>query len=185
VAHPILHFPSKPVVLDLTGNTPESKGHQYSIGRYNEVRNIYSQPLFGGERNIHMGIDLGAPAGTPVFSFAPCRIYSLGTNTGDGNYGPTLITEQIVNGEKFWALYGHLSASSILGKQPGQSLQEGSVIGWLGETSENGGWPPHVHFQLSRKQPDGFDMPGAISAANRTQSLHDYPDPRTVLGPLY
>ena len=132
-----------------------------------------------------MGIDLGAPAGTPVFSFSACTLYSLGTNTGDGNYGPTLITEQIVRGERIWALYGHLSATSLLDKKPGQTLEAGTIIGWLGEPSENGGWPPHVHFQLSRNQPDGFDMPGAVSATNRKQALLDYPDPRTVLGPLY
>lgn len=185
MAHPILHFPEAPVVLDLTGKVAQSTGHRYSIGRYNELRNIYSQALFRGERNIHMGIDFGAPAGTPVFAFSDCTIKALGVNATKGDYGPTLITEQQVKGVIFWALYGHLSHASLDGKEPGQIFEAGQVLGWLGDPAENGGWPPHVHFQLSRIAPAGFDMPGVVSAADRAQALMDYPDPRSVLGPLY
>jgi murein DD-endopeptidase MepM/ murein hydrolase activator NlpD len=185
MAHPILQFPEAPTILDLTGKTTNPVGYRYSIGRYNELRNIYSQALFGGERNIHMGIDFGAPAGTPVFAFSDCTIKALGVNTAKGDYGPTLITEQRVNGETLWALYGHLSRASLAGKEPGLAFTAGQVLGWLGEPTENGGWPPHVHFQLARIAPAGFDMPGAVSASDRAQALVDYPDPRTVLGPIY
>ena len=185
MAHPILHFPEAPVVLDLSGKTAPSTGHCYSIGRYDEVRNIYSQPLFGGERNIHMGIDFGAPVGTPVFAFTDCTIKAMGVNSAEGDYGPTLITEQQVNGEIIWALYGHLSHASLVNKSPGQRFGAGETLGWLGSPTENGGWPPHVHFQLSRIEPSGFDLPGAVSAADRAQALLHYPDPRTVLGPIY
>jgi murein DD-endopeptidase MepM/ murein hydrolase activator NlpD len=183
--HPILHFPEPPTLLDLSGSAPIQSGHTYSIGRYNEVRGIYTQDLFGGERTIHMGIDLGAPAGTPVHAFTECRIHALGINAAAGDYGPTIVTVQQVHGEQIWALYGHLSQGSLVSKTPGQVLSAGEVLGWLGEPTENGGWPPHVHFQLSRKRPQGHDLPGAVSAANREQALKDYPDPRIVLGAIY
>ena len=183
--HPILHFPEAPTLLDLSGKKPPQTGHTYSIGRYNEARNIYTQALFEGQRNIHVGIDLGAPAGTPVHAFMDCHIYSLGINAADGDYGPTILTEQSIDGEIIWALFGHLSKDSLHGKKPGDTLAAGAILGWLGDETENGGWPPHVHFQLSRIQPQGFDLPGAVSASDLEQALHDYPDPRWVLGPIY
>ena len=184
--HPVLVFPEAPVLLDLSGRTPPSdSGHRYSIGRYNETRNIYTQELFGGERNIHIGIDLGAPAGTEVTAFTDCTLYAFGNNDSDGDYGPTLVTEQEVNGAKIWALYGHLSLCSLEGKVLGMAFKAGQRIGQLGPPHENGGWPPHLHFQLAKMAPDGADMPGAVRAEELNQALRDYPDPRTVLGPLY
>ena len=51
---------------------------QLSIGRYDEPRLIYVAPAFAGpggplaeHRTIHIGLDLFAPVGTPVF--APLR----------------------------------------------------------------------------------------------------------------
>ena len=35
------------------------------------------------------------------------------------------------------------------------------------DTHENGGWPPHLHFQLSNEQPTTHDMPGAVTPAER------------------
>jgi hypothetical protein len=55
----------------------------------------------------------------------------------------------------------------------------------VGDRHENGGWNPHLHFQLSRVAPDVPDMPGAVCAADRDDALRRYPDPRLVLGALY
>ena len=160
-------------------------GSAYSIGKYDEVRVIYTQELFGGQRNIHMGIDIGGPAHTPVHAFADGHIALLGINDNDGDYGPTIITQHVLEGRDIWALHGHLSTASLTGKQPGQVIERGEVIAWLGDDSENGGWPPHLHFQLSWLRPTTHDLPGAVSAEDRAQARRDYPDPRLVLGPLY
>ncbi len=183
--HPVVHFPEPPRVLDLSTPHRIPSDHRYSIGRYNEQRAIYTQELFEGLRTIHVGIDLGAPAQTPVHTFADCTLYAFGINSADGDYGPTLVTEQVIEDEIIWALYGHLSKQSLLGKAVGQTLRKGELIGWIGSEEENGGWPPHVHFQLSRIRPQGHDMPGVVSPAERDQALKDYPDPRWVLGRLY
>jgi len=55
----------------------------------------------------------------------------------------------------------------------------------MGEKHENGGWEPHVHFQLSLIEPKVPDLPGVVRRADREQALVDYPDPRLVLGALY
>ena len=61
----------------------------------------------------------------------------------------------------------------------------GSILGWLGDRTENGGWNPHVHFQLSLVEPITHDLPGVVSAVDRDWARKNYPDPRLVLGPLY
>ena len=84
-----------------------------------------------------------------------------------------------------WALHGHLSARSIEGRFEGQRVSRGEVIAWVGDRHENGGWNPHLHFQLSLVRPEVADLPGAVSDADREAALAIYPDPRLVLGPLY
>lgn len=82
-------------------------------------------------------------------------------------------------------LYGHLSALSVADKAPGQRVFAGETVGWMGDYEENGGWPPHVHVQLSLEEPDTHDMPGVVTKEDREAALKIYPDPRIVLGPLY
>lgn len=48
------------------------------------------------------------------------------------------------------------------------------------------GWKtPHVHFQLSMKEPKTHDLPGAVAMKDRSKALCEYPDPRWILGELY
>ncbi|KAA8491971.1 Ethanolamine-phosphate phospho-lyase [Porphyridium purpureum] len=165
------------------------------IGRYNEVRSIYKQhDMFASgagdeERNIHLGIDLGAQSGTEVFCIARGRIHSAVDNTGKGNYGPTLIVEhdfENSNSRTHWySLYGHLSRSSLRGKAPGDCLDRGALVGWIGDSTENGGWPSHVHLQITLDLLDKFqtggDFPGVCSARDRTVFLSICPDPTVLL----
>jgi hypothetical protein len=184
--HPVIAMPPDADALDFSSeegmNQPRTS--PYSIGRYNEKRIIYTHDLFGGVRNIHMGVDLGAPVGTVVHAFADGHVFCLGINPAEGDYGPTLITVHELEGRRLWALHGHLSHASLAGKSPGDAIEQGQVLGWLGDESENGGWPPHVHFQLSWKEPATHDLPGAVSDAEHAQALLDFPDPALVLGPM-
>ena len=59
------------------------------------------------------------------------------------------------------------------------------MVGWMGDKHENGGWFPHVHFQLVLLQPAIADCPGVVAEQHRELGLHLYPDPRMVLGPLW
>lgn len=181
--HPVVLFPEPPVVLDLSGSNPAAHGHRYTIGRYDEERGIYTQDLFAGARTLHIGLDLGAPAGTPVHAFTDCTLFAMGVNEAEGDYGPTIVTEQQVGDETIWALFGHLSLESLRNKRVGMPIKRGEVLGWLGSPNENGGWPPHVHLQLSRVAPAGHDMPGVVATEEREEALKRYPDPQKLLGP--
>lgn len=183
--HPVLVFPGAPELLDLSGPMP-TPSTQWTLGRYDELRPmLYQAEIFGGQRCLHVGVDLGGPAGVAVHAFADGVVAFQGVNTAPGDYGPTLITEHVLDGERIWALHGHLSEASLSLRAPGDPVKAGEVLGWLGHEGENGGWPPHVHFQLSRVRPETHDLPGVVAPSERARALQDYPDPRWVLGALW
>ena len=185
--HPIVDLSPGYEVLDLSKGATADRltDSLITVGRYDEDRSIYQALLFAGGRSVHMGIDIGAPEGTPVFVFEEGTVYRQGINPANGDYGPTLITQHVVKGRDLWVLHGHLSPESLELRGPGDSIEAGDVLGWFGTSEVNGGWPPHVHIQLSVERPLTHDMPGAVSPAQRAQALVCYPDPRTILGPLY
>jgi len=184
--HPVIQLPAHPLIRDFTDADAPQPEAEYDIGRYDEVRpKMYSTELFGGVRNIHMGIDIGAPVGTPVHAFHDGVLFDQAYLSAPGDYGHVVITRHELNGVEVWALHGHLSSASIECSAIGSSIVAGQVIGWIGDEHENGGWEPHVHFQLSLIEPVDCDLPGVVSAEDRTQALFDFPDPRLVLGPLY
>jgi len=173
-------------------------GYAFDVGRYNERRRaMYTSSLFGdsdpwtsssceeGTRDIHIGVDVGGPVGTPVCSVADGVVHSAGYNSADLDYGHVVVVEHEWNERRVWALYGHLSSESTASKRPGDAIARGDVLGWMGDKDENGGWPTHVHFQLSLEEPRTHDMPGVVSSAQHAQALQTYPDPRLVLGQLY
>ncbi len=184
--HSVVDLPKNYRVLDLTKNSWPSIDDEYCVGRYDEVRpNMYTNSIFGGIRNIHVGIDIGGPVGTSCRAFEKGIISNFGYNPEPGDYGFVIITEHKISGVRVWALYGHLNSKSIDGKRIGQVIEKGEIIAWFGNESENGGWAPHLHFQLSLIEPETHDLPGVVSAEDRKKALETYPDPRLVLGSIY
>ncbi len=184
--HSVVHLPEEYTILDLSGGTWTPPKTEYSVGKYDEVRpNLYNTELFGGTRLIHMGIDIGGPVGTSCMAFADGEVSHFGYNPEPGDYGNVVITQHNIGGVSVWALYGHMDAASIKGKTIGQKVSAGEEIAWFGNYAENGGWEPHLHFQLSLVEPKTHDLPGVVAPDDREQALLDYPDPRLVLGPLY
>tara|TARA_Y100000768_G_scaffold250571_1_gene190350 strand:- start:768 stop:1388 length:621 start_codon:yes stop_codon:yes gene_type:complete len=198
--HPVVNLPEEYWVFDFTRGQDESWEcpFEFQIGRYNEFRpGMYETEIFGGVRNIHVGIDIGAPVDTPVYAFGEGKIHSFGINAEAGSYGPTIITEhdanlikssnfQINNSSgKFWVLHGHLSKQSLNGLKIGMEVDAGDMIARIGDEHENGGWPPHLHFQLSIEEPETFDLPGVVAKEDIDSALKKYPDPRIILGNIY
>ena len=184
----VMNYPETLYVFDFSkGYDPEfirSKG--WGIGKYNEKRSeMYNTSLFDDGRDIHMGIDIWAKAGEPVFSFKEGRVVYMRDNDQPGNYGPTIVIQYHVDDSELYALYGHLSRGSLNMTSIGQDVQKGQKIAELGTPEVNGGWEPHLHFQLSVKDPQKADMPGVVTDKNREKALATYPDPRKVLGELY
>lgn len=156
------------------------------IGGYGEDRSVYrGSSLFASGRSgdeeprtIHLGVDVWTDAGTPVAAPRDGRVHSFANNSSFGDYGGTVILEHDVDGGKMHALYGHLALCSLEGKTVGAVVEAGEVFAWLGAPQENGGWPPHLHFQLI-VDPAGYrgDYPGVARASERELWLRRCPDP--------
>lgn len=165
-----------------------AKGAKYAWGGFMEDRkNLYSKsPDFnlseGSSRSIHLGVDLWAAAGTPVYAPYPGRIHSFQNNDSYGNYGPTLLLEH-QTGDKIWySLYGHLSKSSLIGLRVGAKVIAGEQIATLGKVEENVGWPPHLHFQIITDLLDfSGDYPGVAAADEKDLWASRVVDPAIVL----
>lgn len=88
---------------------------------------------------MHEGVDLVAPAGTPVHAAADGIVVGAGPN---GRYGNWI---RIDHAGKLSTVYGHLAgfAPDI---QAGATVSRGDVIGYVGSTGRSTG--AHLHFEL-------------------------------------
>lgn len=165
------------------------KGKRIAFGGYNEHRGLYrrSQLFSAAEdeelvRNIHLGVDIWAPAGTDVLAVLDGRIHSFKDNNNFGDYGPTVLIEHKVDNQLFHTLYGHLSRASLVGLEVGQQLKKGEKIAELGDPSENGDYAPHLHFQIINNiGSEKGDYPGVASKKELADYLSNCPDPNILL----
>ncbi len=181
--HPIVVLPSGTVQLDLTLPRAQRTGptSRFWVGRYDENRpHDYDQPIFEGTRTLHVGLDLGGPAGVAVHAWSEGVVIHSGYNPDPGDYGHVIVCEQLLDGRPIYTLLGHLNAAAILSSPAGRTFRGGDVLGWLGQPAENGGWPPHVHVQLAWERPTTHDLPGVVAFADRAEALLRYPDPRRI-----
>jgi 4-aminobutyrate aminotransferase-like enzyme/Ser/Thr protein kinase RdoA (MazF antagonist) len=162
-------------------------GAALGVGRYDEARLVYTSPLFGASgnptderRTVHLGMDLFVEPGTPLHAPLDGAVHIVANNAAPQDYGPLVILRHETNdGEEFFTLYGHLTAKSLNGLKVGQRVARGETFACVGDASENGGWTPHVHFQLILDLLDsGADFPGVAYASQRAVwiSLSPYPN---------
>jgi murein DD-endopeptidase MepM/ murein hydrolase activator NlpD len=95
-------------------------------------------PILGYSK-MHMGVDFGAPTGTPVRAVTDGVIAFAGRNGGYGNH------IRVTHNPKFGSSYSHLSRISV---RPGERVLQGEVIGYVGSTGMSTG--PHLHFEVYR-----------------------------------
>jgi peptidoglycan LD-endopeptidase LytH len=167
-------------------DTLETSGADYGIGGYAEDREMYARSrvfdAMDEPRRLHLGIDIWTGSGTPVFAPLPGIVHSVGVNDAIGDYGGTLILSHVLDGQPFHTLYGHLS-HGVSSWKPGDRVMAGIQIAELGAPSENGSWPPHLHFQCIRDM-EGMtgDYPGVCRRSDRLHYLTNCPDPMPLLG---
>jgi len=92
---------------------------------------------FTGRTQPHLGIDLAADIGTPVYATADGIVGSVETDPGMGK----MILISHLSG--YTTVYAHLSLSKVV---RGQYVKRGEVIGAVGNTGYTTG--PHLHYEV-------------------------------------
>ena len=126
-------------------------------------------PVLGRTR-AHQGVDYGAGTGTPIHAAGDARVSFVGWK---GGYGRTVVLD---HGKGYTTLYAHMS---LFGKyKPGQSIKQGTVIGYVGSSGLATG--PHLHYEfriggvhrnpLTVTMPPPEPLKGAALAAFRAQT---------------
>lgn len=91
-----------------------------------------------GASSFHRGVDLGAPAGTPIVASRTGIVTQAGSNGGLG------ICVTINHGDGFSSVYGHMTNTIV---SAGQAVSAGQVIGYVGSTGISTG--NHLHFGIA------------------------------------
>jgi Ser/Thr protein kinase RdoA (MazF antagonist)/murein DD-endopeptidase MepM/ murein hydrolase activator NlpD len=162
-----------------------------AVGRYNEARTAYTTEAFRVKRNdgwetrtVHLGLDIFVAPGRPVFAPLDGVVHSFRDNAAYQDYGPAIILEhRIPGGPSFYTLYGHLNRASLAGLREGHRVRKGARIAEVGSPPENGGWTPHLHFQVITDLLDKHgEFPGVALPSLRNVWLSLCPDPNLILG---
>ncbi len=112
----------------------------------------YGSTYFGA-MNIHAGIDIDAPPGTPIVAAGPGTViwagwglFSFDPNNQKDPYGIAVAIRHDFGYENqpVFTLYAHMEATNVA--YVGQHVNTGDVIGWVGSTGNSTG--PHVHFEV-------------------------------------
>ncbi|PYU87226.1 MAG: hypothetical protein DMG51_02940, partial [Acidobacteria bacterium] len=166
-------------------------GASVGVGRYDEPRLLYSSPLFGSagnptseRRTIHLGIDLFAEQGTTLHAPLDGVVHIVADNSSPLDYGPLVILRhETSRREEFFTLYGHLSKDILDSLEVGQRVARGQPFARVGSAQENGGWTPHLHFQIILDVLElGADFPGVAYASQRSVWTSLSPNPNLLLG---
>ncbi|HYB74552.1 MAG TPA: M23 family metallopeptidase [Candidatus Sulfotelmatobacter sp.] len=101
----------------------------------------YRQSPFTGSRELHDGLDISAPHGTPVQATADGMVAYAGPLAG--GYGNVVYLD---HGHGFFTFYGHNSQNLV---RTGARVRRGQIIAQVGNTGMSTG--SHVHYSVRYK----------------------------------
>ncbi len=115
-----------------------------------------------GAREFHKGVDIAAPAGTPVKAAAPGKVIASGWVNGYGNM------VEVDHGGGLVTRYAHNERNLVA---VGETIQAGQPIALVGSTGRSTG--AHVHFEVRRlgKPVDPAELVGNLAKGARVRSV--------------
>lgn len=111
------------------------------------LRDTWHASRDGGGRR-HEGLDIFAPRGRPVRSASEGIVMRVGTN----RLGGKVVWVMGPGGQRHY--YAHLERYA--GVRAGQRVEAGTVLGYVGNSGNARGTPPHLHYGI-------YTARGAIS----------------------
>lgn len=135
-----------PTITSITpeqiGSLDVSQGFQAPIKGSWKVSGTFSlSPTDPRHPKGHMGVDMRASAGTPIYPLAP----GIVTNIGSSPVGGLTVNIDHDNGVKSY--YAHCSTIKV---QKGDKVGYNTQIATVGDTGNAKGTFPHLHFQVSK-----------------------------------
>ena len=98
-----------------------------------------------GLSSFHQGIDIAAPAGTPILAAYSGQVIVAGPA---GNLGNAVV---IAHDDVRRTRYGHMSSVAV---QPNTWVEQGTIVGYVGSTGRSTG--PHLHFEYWSRESGGW-----------------------------
>ena len=93
-------------------------------------------PIWGDKR-FHTGVDLAAGQGSPIYAIASGTVTIATYSDAYGYY------VSLSHGGGYGSMYAHMTNYTVA---PGQYVNQGQVIGYVGSTGWSTG--PHLHFEM-------------------------------------
>ena len=124
----------------LTDQTPTKLAVPVEGVASNDLADTWGAPR--GVDRRHEGIDIFAPQGRPVVSTTPGVVFKVGENDLGGK------VVRVLGPGWQWHYYAHLDRFGDI--QPGSVVQQGTVLGYVGNTGNARSTPPHLHYGVYR-----------------------------------
>ena len=136
-------------IFNFEGNFFDRKG--YSVkkallktpidgARISSRFNLHRKHPILGYTKAHLGVDLAAPTGTPIYSAGDGVIVAKKQNDSYGNY------VDVRHNNEYTTRYAHMSRFAKI--SVGQRVLQRQVIGYVGMTGRATG--PHLHYEVIR-----------------------------------
>jgi murein DD-endopeptidase MepM/ murein hydrolase activator NlpD len=135
-----------------SGSQVYVKGFVFPVQGDVEFIDSWGYPRMTGTSSAHwhQGTDIFAPRGTPLVAAESGVLERIGVASLGGNK----LWVKGDSGTHYY--YAHLTAF-VAGAQDGMRVNAGDVVGYVGDTGNARGTPPHLHFEVH---------PGGGSAVN-------------------
>lgn len=119
-----------------------------------------------GHPNGHMGLDMRAPAGTPIFPLCNGIVSNVASDPKGGN------TVSVQHPDGIRTYYAHMSTVSV---HKGEQVSANTVLGTVGTSGNARSTFPHLHFQVWKnnqlQNPASFFSVPAYSKLNKNEQF--------------
>lgn len=135
---PYLYPYSRWLVESLTTSSPDFLPNPLPNQRFADT---WHGPRSGGRK--HEGVDIFAKRGSPIYSTTAGVVVKKGQNKLGGNVVSVLATDGHVH------YYAHLENFAAIEKH--QWIEQGTILGYVGDSGNAKGTPPHLHYGIYTK----------------------------------
>lgn len=151
-------------------------GRRFAFGRYGEARlpGVFpvdeGRPPSAERRTVSLGIEVFAPAGTPVRAALAGEVVGAGPDPVSGR-GRRVELRHAALGGAFRSIYRGLAGEGA--PAPGAAVAAGQRLGSVADAEGNGGRPPHLQFQIALEPDAEEDRPtdgGPLTYGDRLRS---------------